>query len=316
MKFKLEDLVRPDQKTLFNSLKNTFKGMAYIHEDNYILVPGTVPVLLVAHLDTVHKETVKTICKSEDGNILMSPQGIGGDDRCGVYALLNIYHMASKKPYILFTCDEEIGGDGARAFVKNYTDGVLPKNLADLKMIIEIDRQGEKDAVYYDCDNPELEEYITNKGFVTEFGSFSDISVIAPTLGVAAVNLSSGYYYQHTLHECIVRSHINATIYKILDIVKEISEKKDFPQYVFIQSVKYTSWKFPYDSNFYNVYDDIPNDLPYLYVDMYADLLYSYDKKELEEYRSMYGNSIIKVLYEDIWTTQNKTEAKITATNS
>ncbi|MBO6179870.1 MAG: hypothetical protein J6O04_11890 [Selenomonadaceae bacterium] len=46
----------------------------------------------------------------------------------------------------------------------------------------------------------DFKNYITLKGYRTAFGSFSDISVIAPALDVAAVNLSSGYYYAHTLY--------------------------------------------------------------------------------------------------------------------
>ena len=71
--------------------------------------------MLVAHLDTVHSQRVHDICKSDDGNILMSPQGIGGDDRCGVFALCNIFQSAQIKPWLLFCCNEEVGGVGARA---------------------------------------------------------------------------------------------------------------------------------------------------------------------------------------------------------
>ena len=80
----LEDFIRPTQKKLFKLLCKKFKGKTTFSKDNFILVRGTAPVMLVAHLDTVHTEPVKQICASKDGNILMSPQGIGGDDRCGV----------------------------------------------------------------------------------------------------------------------------------------------------------------------------------------------------------------------------------------
>ena len=83
----LEDFIRPTQKKLFKLLAKKFKGKSIFSKGNFILVRGTAPVLLVAHLDTVHTEPVKQICASDDGNILMSPQGIGGDDRCGVFAL-------------------------------------------------------------------------------------------------------------------------------------------------------------------------------------------------------------------------------------
>ena len=83
----LEDFLRPTQKHLFKRLAKKFKGKTLISKGNFILVHGQAPVMLVAHLDTVHEQPVRDICLSADCNIIMSPQGIGGDDRCGVFAL-------------------------------------------------------------------------------------------------------------------------------------------------------------------------------------------------------------------------------------
>ena len=85
----LEEFLYPTQKELFKKLTGMYKG-AIARKGSYILVPGQAPVMLLAHLDTVHHQPVKTICRSDNGNILMSPEGIGGDDRCGVYALVTI----------------------------------------------------------------------------------------------------------------------------------------------------------------------------------------------------------------------------------
>ncbi len=80
---KLVEFLKPIQSELFSSLLNAYKSKAIYSKDKFILVKGVAPILLVAHLDTVHKNLVRNICTSADGNILMSPQGIGGDDRCG-----------------------------------------------------------------------------------------------------------------------------------------------------------------------------------------------------------------------------------------
>lgn len=230
---RLEDFLRPTQEELFRRLCKMYPNKL-VNEGAYILVPGEAPVLLLAHLDTVHKSPVRHICKTENGNILMSPQGIGGDDRCGVYALVAARAQAEKKPWLLFTCNEEIGGVGAAAFCKDYRNKKLPEELDKLKMLIEIDRKGRTDAVYYSCDNPDFEGYITSKGFVTEYGSFSDISYVAPELGVAAVNLSSGYYNAHTQHEYINRKHLNATVRKVLEIIAD-TVNPDTPAYAYIE---------------------------------------------------------------------------------
>ena len=284
---KLEDFLKPTQEELFSKLSGMYKGQAVGVAGSFILVKGEAPIMLVAHLDTVHKEPVKDICTSADGNILMSPQGIGGDDRCGVYALVKSYELSPVKPYLLFTTDEETGAKGAKVFVKCLDQ--LPE-LKELKLIIEIDRRGRNDAVYYDCDNPDLEEYITSKGFVTDYGTFSDISVIAPALGIAAVNLSSGYYNAHQLHEFINRAELEATIAKVVEIVSE-SAREDFPCYEYVDAYYgyYDSWG----------YEDMeePEELPSEYEHIYRELLEKYTEEELEYLRGVYGNQILMEIY-------------------
>lgn len=172
----------------------------------------------------------------------------------------------------------------------------MPKSLDDLKLLIEIDRRGSKDAVYYDCANRDFETYITSKGFVTATGSFSDISVVAPELGVAAVNLSSGYYNAHTLHEYINREQLETVIQTVIGIIAD-TVKSDFPKYEYIKRArkpvkysKYGSWKVLSES--------VPDDLPTELAEIYKDLLDIYSKSELESYRKAYGNQILAYLYD------------------
>lgn len=284
---KLEEFLKPTQDELFQKLLLKYRGKAIYSEGGFVLVKGVAPIMLVAHIDTVHKNPVRDICISEDGNILMSPQGIGGDDRCGVYALVKSYELSEIKPYLLFTCEEEVGGIGAKHFVKCLDQ--LPE-LKALKLLVEIDRRGRNDAVYYDCDNPALEEYITSKGFVTDYGTFSDISVIAPALGIAAVNLSSGYYNAHQLHEFINRAELEATIAKVVEIVSE-SAREDFPCYEYVDAYYgyYDSWG----------YEDMeePEDLPSEYEQLCRELLEKYTEEELEYLRGVYGNQILMDIY-------------------
>lgn len=314
----LEDFLRPTQRELFDLIRMKYRGKAEVHIGNYILVPGKAPIMLIAHLDTVHEKPVKYICKSCNGNILMSPQGIGGDDRCGVYALVKAHEAAPIKPWLLFTCNEEVGGLGAEKFVMDYSEGKLPKHLGrlpkelnTLKLLVEIDRKGSNDAVYYGCDNPEFEAYITSKGFRTANGSFSDISVIAPEMGIAAVNLSSGYYNAHTLHEYINREQIDAVIQSVVGIIADAA-KPDFPKYEYIERTWFDdcysigSWsgcllnakKVPLASKHVSE-ETVPSDLSSELIQMYSDLLDLYAQNELEWYRKEYGDQIISQLYYD-----------------
>ena len=176
------------------------KGYTATITKDFLYAEGDAPYMLVAHLDTVHTQAPSIICYSKDGNYLMSPQGIGGDDRCGVYIILSLLRELPFKPYVLFTMGEEKGGIGAHKFIDYMCE---QDDIPELKYIVEFDRKGNKDCVFYQCDNKDFTEFVESFGFKTAHGSFSDISVIAPEFGVAAVNLSSGYYNPHTQHEYV-----------------------------------------------------------------------------------------------------------------
>lgn len=290
-----ESFLTPTQSELFNLISKKFRGNSVGIKDNFILVKGAAPILLVAHLDTVHEKPVKDICSTNDGNILMSPQGIGGDDRCGVYALNKIYEMSAVKPFLLFTCNEEIGGIGARTFCQCFNDKLLPA-LNQLKLIVEIDRKGSNDAVYYDCYNLAFEAYITSKGFKTAHGSFSDISIIAPTLGIAAVNLSAGYYNAHQLHEYINRLKLERTITRVIEIVAD-STKDDFPTFPYIDAYDFDDWDY---------FDNEPEPLPPEYEQIYSELLECYTADELDYLRHIHGNHILHDIYLDLMFKEEK----------
>lgn len=184
-----------------------------ITTNNYIYVQGEIPVLLVAHLDTVHKDRVRDIWFSEDRTKVKSDQGIGGDDRCGVYALNYIASKYNgKKPYLLYTTDEEIGCVGTEKFCEE--NDVLPVYCA-----IEIDRKGSHDAVIYEDGNNKLLNVFENLGFKEAFGSFTDICTISEKYGVSSINLSSGYYNPHTLDEYVCFPELMTTIKRVMEFL-------------------------------------------------------------------------------------------------
>lgn len=295
----LEACVNKTQEELFEELIKAHAGrISRSCKGAYILVEGDAPILLEAHLDTVHTEPVREICVSADGNILMSPQGIGGDDRCGVYALESVYARSAKKPWLLFTCEEEVGCIGAGRFRDAHAAGEITKALDSIKLIVEVDRRGRNDAVYYDCANADFEKYISKKGYKTKQGSFSDICYVAPELGVAAVNLSSGYYNPHTLHEYIVRDQLEATVNTVLEIVAD-STKDDFPRYDYVERPwRLRDWDGDWGPEYAGYTDELAG-IPKNIQDEYWALLGLYEKADLEAHRNMYGDQAILELYQD-----------------
>ncbi|MBQ8042882.1 MAG: M28 family peptidase [Clostridia bacterium] len=207
--------------------------------DGFIYAEGDIPVMLVAHMDTVHKTPVETIYHDQEQDVIWSPQGIGGDDRCGVYAILKI--IATHKPYILFTEDEEIGCVGAEKFVTMVQQPSIDK----IKYIIELDRRGKKDCVFYQCGNKEFQDYVEGFGFKKAYGSYSDICTISDEWEIASVNLSVGYYHEHTLQEVVKFKQLEKTIEKVITMLDDANNAE---YYDFEREISHY--------NIYNNYDD------------------------------------------------------------
>lgn len=242
----IREIFRKTEKQLLDCLPKILVKKGYSRSDvqvtdDYIYAKGNIPVMLVAHLDTVHNQIPINIYKDDRFNVLWSPQGLGADDRAGVWSILQL--VESHKPHVLFTTEEETGGSGAKKATND-----LNFCLDDIKFIIELDRQGKDDAVFYGCDNESFSQYITSFGFNKNHGSFSDISILCPIWGIAGVNLSIGYYLQHTKQEHLNLKEMQQTIDKVKIIFNSLPEDG-----------------FKYISQTYEDYDDILDD--YLYCD-------------------------------------------------
>ena len=224
---------------LVKVLKDNYDNV--IETKDYILAEGDIPIALCAHMDTVAQLPMRHVFYDEQETVMWSPELLGADDRAGIFAILWIV-FGGYRPTVIFTNDEEVGGLGAKALVRDYPKSPFGK----FKAIIEIDRRGSKDAVYYFCDNRDFENYISAFGFKTAYGTFTDISIIAPQWGCAAVNLSAGYYNEHFVNEYINLSELMETIAK----VKCILEKQDlmpYFEYIPLKIETYSYFKTPGD---------------------------------------------------------------------
>lgn len=224
----LKHYIKSTEKELFAELAKTLKEKypeVIVKENFYIYAKGSLPVMLVAHLDTVWEEVKdKIILYDSEQQLMWSPYGLGADDRAGVAAIMKIL-KTDLRPSVLFTCGEEQGGIGAAEFVMDYP--ILP----NVDFILELDRQGTRDAVYYRCDNPQFEQFISSFGFTTAKGIFSDISIICPFTGIAGVNLSIGYIDEHSPFEMLFVDVMYATIDKVMNIL----ESAQFVKYKYIE---------------------------------------------------------------------------------
>lgn len=137
---------------------------------------------------------------------------LGADDRAGVNIILNHKHHIN----FVFTVDEEIGCLGAQHLAKNE-DFIL--DCEDITFFCELDRKGSCDClgnIHGYCDEElatkicDVLNYKDTWGILTDIDEFIDIC--------QGVNISVGYYEQHTTKEYLVLEeweYINSMIPEI-----------------------------------------------------------------------------------------------------
>ena len=259
-------------KMLHKLLKRHYKNI--INTSDYIYAPGDIPVALVAHMDTVFKIPPEHIYFDRQEGVLWSPDGLGADDRAGVFLILKIIQniKRDKKPTIIFTTDEEKGCIGSSALVEN-----MPHPPQNLKYIIQLDRRGKDDCVFYDDINEEFEKYVHKFGFDTAWGTLSDISIICPTWGISGVNLSVGYEDEHEEIETLHIQYTYATLEKVLNMLDDIDNADYFKYEASPHSVQW--WRYGHHLAGYYDYPGWDDDDDYDYYPFSEEYCYKCNKK-------------------------------------
>lgn len=256
-----EDICKMTQHEVKKYMKDYLSSNNYnvVDEDGFLYAKGDVPVLLVAHMDTVHDKQCKNIYKLNGR--MSSPQGIGGDDRCGVFIIMNL--VKELHCSVLLCEDEEKGGKGAKKFTnakyvitndKEQAEEVRYIDNLDVNFMVEFDRNGNNDAVFYSCANEDFIGFVedtTNFKFAT--GSFSDISVLMPEAKLSSVNLSCGYYNAHTPSEYVKYDEMMDTIEAAKTLIKEKCDKP------FVYVKKIPTWGSSYARSNFNSSHSFPS---------------------------------------------------------
>ena len=122
---------------------------------------------------------------------------LGADDRAGVAIMLEMLMECNTNYIYGFFWDEESGGKGSD-FLAKYTDCL---DTLEISSFISLDRKGTNEVATYGYDNEDLIALFTNRGYIEQQGSFTDCVNLAEATGIACVNLSVGYFNEHTSHE-------------------------------------------------------------------------------------------------------------------
>lgn len=216
-------------------------------------------ILLSAHMDTVKNVLIDRNVIETNGIFKSDKGALGADDRAGIAIILEVLRNVDKISFdgnikIAFSVEEEIGCVGSNK--------INPDWYSDVDLAIVVDRRGNRDIVVgcYDafCSNQVgefFEEVSKMQGMnwkATE-GGISDALIFSRN-GINSVNLSVGYYNEHTDKEFLVFNEMKDTV-KL--IVQALAIVNTF--YLTFDEVPYENkWvnSLPIKRN-YNYYDEI-----------------------------------------------------------
>lgn len=197
--------------------------------NNYLYFKGTIPILLVSHVDVVLAES-RRLFLTEKSRMLTGDVDtyLGGDDRAGVAAML---WMVSDglKPHMLFTKGEEHGLIGAGVAAVAFK----PSNI---KYIIALDRSGDNECAFYNNGNEEFKKYIKNFGFKEVSGTGNDIRELCPAWNISGANISIGYENAHTVRDYISMPVLMRCIARTESMLKDPPKTK----FKFVRAIEET----------------------------------------------------------------------------
>lgn len=237
--------------------RNLFITKNTTNPENYACV--------VAHMDTIHNFTSarELIIKN---NIITARYiksgiqcGLNADDCNGILVALQLLETLPNLK-VCFTTQEEIGGVGAYEAANNI------EFFLNVRYLIQADRRGNKDLITHTngIDSAsekfveDIQSLMEKYNYSESIGTFTDIGVLASKLLISGVNVSCGYYNEHTFKECCNINELNNCLNFIYEIITSLDD----------QAITYTiKAQKPYVSNYYSsydydnyIYDDSPKD--------------------------------------------------------
>jgi tripeptide aminopeptidase len=176
---------------------------------------------VISHTDTVHhidtinvveehlpnaQKEIKLSLKAynDDGD----PTGIGGDDKCGVYACLE---LLKELPHLkaAFFVSEETGCHGSKKadpeFFKNVGYAIqfdAPENWMVTEYCMGVALFDSNSEFFDKCENILVENFTEDLKFMKH--PYTDVYALKAKFDFSCINISIGYYQYHTRNEYVV----------------------------------------------------------------------------------------------------------------
>ena len=186
--------------------------------------------ILSSHMDTVQDDIDAELAGliKIRGDILSGYGVIGGDDKCGIYIILEMLKKHKNLNFV-FSTEEEIGGNGIKGFCKENKKNLLSQKI---NFGIIIDRKGSGDII---CNRnsygtksfeKELKKIGKDFKFSPERGSFSDADSLKEFFSCA--NLSCGYRSPHSKDEFVVLTDLLNALKYVDSIIEKLGDHDKF----------------------------------------------------------------------------------------
>ena len=201
---------------------------------------------VISHTDTVHKiDTINVVEESlpnAQGELKLAlkaynnqgePTGIGGDDKCGVFACLS---LLKEMPYLkaAFFVSEETGCHGSKKadpeFFKNVGYAIqfdAPENwMITEKCFGQI--LFDRDTDFFKACDKVLTEGMVKSDMEYMVHPYTDVYALRSKFDFACINFSIGYYDYHTANEYVVVEDVFNGIQMGKKMIEELGCKLHF----------------------------------------------------------------------------------------
>lgn len=226
---------REDHMIEFLTIWLSKNGYNYYLDEfhNIYVTKETTPVeffpCVVAHTDTVHgldtiivreeilpneQNEMKDSLKSY--NLFGKPTGIGGDDKCGIYACLRLLEETPNIK-VAFFVSEETGCHGSKHADPNFFNNVgyciqfdAPGNSMVSEFCMGVRMFDRNSEFFKVCDESLSEGFMNRQKYQSH--PYTDVFALKRKFDFSCINFAIGYYDYHTPNEYIVLEDVESGI--------------------------------------------------------------------------------------------------------
>lgn len=245
--------LKMNQTQVLNTFHNVPKAFSDgKKQERFVYIEGTRPdkALIVAHADTVWYgqqidfEEVDGVVVSKnkkqeidwnnkvDIKTINAGVGIGADDRAGCSIA---WEFVGSGHSVLITSGEEIGAIASKRIM---TSSWWRQEIKKHSFAVQFDRRNSEDLVFYNVGTNTFADYCQKEtNYKPQSGFSTDIKFLCKD--ICGVNLSVGYYKEHTPDEKLVLAEYQKT----LDVAKNWLLKENLPRFERNDKDEFHFWK-------------------------------------------------------------------------